>query len=85
MDASHQTELWNNADPESRMDAMIKNYSVDPRRHEIGNWLSRQLRKLDTGLFDYTAPAKLVSRDFHRQALYSAHARKRSDVVHNQR
>lgn len=85
MDASHQTELWNNADPESRMDAMIKNYSVDPRRHEIGNWLSRQLRKLDTGLFDYTAPAKLVSRDFHRQALYSAHARKRSDVVLNQR
>lgn len=85
IDASHQTELWNNADPESRMDAMIKNYSVDPRRHEIGNWLSRQLRKLDTGLFDYTAPAKLVSRDFHRQALYSAHARKRSDVVLNQR
>ena len=85
MEASHQVELWNNADPGSRMDAMVKNYTVDPRRREIGGWLSRQLRGLDTGLFDYTAPAKLVSRDFHRQALYSAHARKRSDTVLNQR
>ena len=85
MDASHQVELWNNADPGSRLDAMVKNYTVDPRRREIGGWLSRQLRGLDTGIFDYTAPAKLVSRDFHRQALYNAHARKRSDTVLNQR
>ena len=79
MDASHQTELWNNADVGSKMDAMIKEGN-DPRRGQIGNALQRLARNIETAVADLTAPADLVSRDFRRSALYSMHASRRADV-----
>lgn len=79
MDASHQTELWNNADVGSKMDAMIKEGN-DPRRGQIGNALQRLARKIETAVADLTAPADLVSRGFRRSALYSMHASRRADV-----
>jgi len=79
MDASHQTELWNNADTGSKIGAMTKDGN-DPRRGQIGNWLSRTLRNVETAVADLTAPADLVSRDFRRRALYSMHASRRADV-----
>lgn len=79
MDASHQTELWNNADVGSKMDAMIKEGN-DPRRGYIGNGLQRLARNIETAVADLTAPADLVSRDFRRSALYSMHASRRADV-----
>lgn len=79
MEASHQTELWNNADVGSKMDAMIKEGN-DPRRGQIGNGLQRLARNIETAVADLTAPADLVSRDFRRSALYSMHASRRADV-----
>lgn len=78
-EASHQTELWNNADVGSKMDAMIKEGN-DPRRGQIGNGLQRLARNIETAVADLTAPADLVSRDFRRSALYSMHASRRADV-----
>lgn len=80
MEASHQTELWNNADIGSRVGAMVQD-SIDPRRRELGGRISRMLRGIETSIFDATAPADLVSRNFRRQALYSMQGSKRSDTV----
>lgn len=80
MDASHQTELWNNADIGSKVGSMTKD-SSDPRRGQIGNWLQRTARRIETAVADLTAPADMVSRDFRRRALYAMHASRRADVA----
>lgn len=80
MDASHQTELWNNADTGSKIGSMTKD-SSDPRRGQIGNWLQRTARRVETAVADLTAPADLVSREFRQRALYSMHASRRADVA----
>ena len=80
MDASHQTELWNNADTGSKIGSMTKD-SSDPRRGQIGNWLQRTARRVETAIADLTAPADLVSREFRQRALYSMHASRRADVA----
>ena len=80
MDASHQTELWNNADVGSKIGSMTKD-SSDPRRGQIGNWLTRTLRRVETAVADLTAPADMVSREFRQRALYSMHASRRADVA----
>ena len=77
--ASTQVELWNNADTGSKIGATIKDGN-DPRRGQIGNWLQRTARKIETAVADMAAPAELVSRDFRQRALYSMHARQRADV-----
>lgn len=79
MDASHQTELWNNADIGSKIDSVTKD-SLDPKRGQIGNRFQQTIRNIETAVFDQTAPASLVSRDFRQQTLYSMHARQRADV-----
>ena len=82
-DASQQIMLWNNATLESKAQAQQKMYMA--RRSEIGSQLSRFVRGIETGIFDMTAPAKLVSKDFHQKALYSLHASNRADVVLSQK
>lgn len=82
-DASQQIALWNNATLESKAQAQQKMYMA--RRSEIGSQLSRFVRGIETGIFDMTAPAKLVSKDFHQKALYTMHAINRADVVLSQR
>lgn len=79
-EAHAQVTLWNNASPESKAAAMIKdgNESKGPNN---GNWLVQFLRKVETEVMDYTAPASVVSRDFRQQALYTAHAKRRADIV----
>lgn len=78
-EAAQQVSLWNNATAESRLDAMIK-YGADPKRGQIGSWLTRFARSVETGVFDYTAPASMVSRDFRQKALYSSHAGRRAEI-----
>lgn len=80
MDASDQTELWNNADIDSKVRAMVKD-GQDPRRGRIGGFIERTLRDIETNIADLTAPADMVSREFRKKALYSLHARRRADVM----
>lgn len=79
MNGRNQVELWNNADTSSKLGAMIKE-GDDPRRGQIGNWIQRLARNIETAVADLTAPAELVSRDFRQHALYSMHASQRADT-----
>lgn len=82
-EARNDITLWTTATTQSKAKSQIKVQTV--YRSQVGNWLQRTLRSVETGLFDRTAPAKLVSREFHQKALYSMHATNRADVVLSQR
>lgn len=81
-DARTQIELWNNASVETKVDAMIKD-AKDPKRGQIGNFLQRAVRSLETKVFDLTAPASMVSPEFRERALYTLHSANRADVSLN--
>lgn len=80
MDARAQVELWNNADVHSKIGAVMKE-GQQPERRRIGNAIQRALRTIETEVFDFTAPAEMVSRDFRKRALYVMHASSRADVA----
>lgn len=80
MDAREQVALWNNADVRSKIGSMMKE-GAQPERRRIGNAIQRALRAIETEVFDFTAPAEMISRDFRKRALYAVQASNRADVA----
>lgn len=79
-EAAVQIELWRDGDVSSRIASTIK-----PGDTPVGKNLRKKfgdaMRGLETAVFDLTAPAELVSKDFRQRALYRLQAANRADSL----